>query len=340
MDVGFDYKKTALEEVVCNLCGSDDFFVLARKAASGLPVRTCLCRQCGLIYINPRMTKAGYDDYYKYFYRADRSSVKSEKRPADELEINFAASRKFGLALARKFKDCINKEGLTLDVGSSTGGVLSALKEVFPDIELLGVEPSVLESEFANRQGVKTEAGLFEDLAGRKILPEQGYANILCLRTLNHLLDPKGFFRRAFERLNPGGYLILEVKNFRHQARRAGSVVAGVQIDHPYMFTPETLKLFVEAVGFRIAFFESDEYESKAAAVRQREEGLSVHHLRLSAEKPSRATRCFYEAKLNPEIPRILKSQLSPLALKAYYLIYYHRRLGAARRLLGLTARN
>lgn len=340
MEKEFDYSQAILEEVKCNLCGEDDFFVLAKRSADGLAVRTCLCKRCGLIYLNPRMTKSGYDVYYKYFYRVHRSAVKKEERPSDELAVNFASGRRFGSALALKLKHHINQSGLTIDVGSSTGGVLSGLKEIFPAIEPLGVEPSLSESDFAERRGIRTVRALFEDFANHGHHFGGPPANIFCVRSLNHLLDPKKFFIWAHEQFRPGGRLILEVKNFRHQARRAGSVASGVQIDHPYMFTPETLKSFVESAGFRVAFIESDEYKSRTQALADRYSGLSIHHLRLSAEKPAGSEHYSYRASINPAFPKLLKSQLSPLALKAYYLIHYHRGFGALRKLPGFRVRN
>ena len=51
------------------------------------------------------------------------------------------------------------------------------------------------------------------------------------------------------------------------------------------MFTPETLVDLVAANGFRVLYLDNDEFKTHAALIRQREEGLSLHHIRLIAEK-------------------------------------------------------
>lgn len=44
--------------------------------------------------------------------------------------------------------------------------------------------------------------------------------------------------------------LVLVVLNFRHAAKKRGSIKNAVQIDHPYMFLPETLSEFLRLAGF------------------------------------------------------------------------------------------
>ena len=239
-----------------------------------------MCRRCGLIFISPRMTREGYDEYYKFHYRLDRNTVKGSSNETD-LAANFAVARKFGQALARRFRKYWG-EGLTVDVGSSTGGILAGLKAEVLALKIFGIEPSVTESNYANAHDVPTKTALFEDFKGGLLEPA---ANILCVQSLNHLLDPKRFLRWSFENLRDGGHIFLAVKNFRHQVRRAGAIEAGVQIDHVYMFTPETLKAMVESVGFKIVAFEVDEGEPQSVLRAQRAEGIPRHHIRLVARK-------------------------------------------------------
>jgi SAM-dependent methyltransferase len=277
------------------------------------------------------MAKEGYNEYYKYFYRHDREQAKGKEQNKD-VETNFEAARRFGFALANRLKRFI-RPGLTIDIGSSTGGVLYGLKEVVPELSLIGVDPSIEESQFANQKGVKTYNCLFEDLPEKEI----GLAeNILCAQSLNHLLDPRSFFRRCFDHLQNGGHLILSVKNFRHQARRAGSIEAGIQIDHPFMFTPETLQLFIESVGFKVVYLDADEEKSAVELQMQRKEGLSRHHIRLVAEKPVASLSKAVVEISRKDVYRKLRIQFWKPYIKAYYWIFYSHRLGFLRRLLGV----
>lgn len=311
------YKQEQFEKIFCNLCGRDDFFVLARETKNKMPARTCLCRNCGLVYINPRMTKEAYDEYYKFFYREDRSAIKGKKEA--HLADSFTGMRTFGQALARRFRNYI-QPGLTMDVGSSTGGVLAGMKDIVPDIKMFGIEPSIDESKYARTHGIETHTGLFENFSDTDAEPVM---QIICVQSLNHLLDPRRFFEWSFQKLTDGGHLILSVKDFRFQCRRSGRVEAGIQIDHVFMFVPETLKRFVESVGFRVIHCEADEERSLEERMRQRREGLSHHHIRLVCVKESGARSAPAIHIKNRSAYHLLRIQLWGPYLYMYYLLHY-----------------
>lgn len=320
----FNYVFEPKESVACALCGANVFFVLAKRSVNGLVARTCLCQRCGLIYLNPRMTKAGYDRYYQFFYREDRAEIK--KHSGYTLAENFEKSLNFGRAFARQVRDFI-RPGLVIDVGSSTGGVLAGFSEEISGVTVFGIEPSVAESEFANRKGIPTTQIMFENYNNETLRASA----IICVQSLNHLLSPQLFFSWAFATLEEGGALILSVKNFRHQCRRAGSIEAGVQIDHPYMFVPETLRALVESAGFIIALFEVDENASAEELYRRYRAGFTRHHIRLVAIK-----------RMGVEKPRPESSfragrirwQLFRPYLYAFYLVQYSSGLGAVRKVI------
>lgn len=326
----FDYEKAEFETVPCNLCGKADFFVLSKRAANGRKTRTCLCKNCGLIFINPRMTKAWYDIYYKNFYREDRKLSRGHSDKAEDLDLNFKISGRFGDALGARLKNFL-LNGLTLDIGSSTGGTLFGLKESVSAIEIYGIEPSLKESEYARRKGVETYQGLFENFTAKNQILSA--ANILCVRSLNHLLNPRRFFEWSWGSLKEGGNLILYVKNFRYQARRAGSVEAGVQIDHPYMFTPEALKYFVESIGFNVVHLEDDEKKTWTEIFQQKKEGLSAHHILIVAKKNNNAKKTFRAADGRKNYLKT-RLQLTNPYLKLYYLAAHSGKTKFLRKLL------
>ncbi len=282
----FNYPNAVKETVICDLCGLDVPKTLSHRSKDGFNVFTSICRNCALVYINPRMTKEEYNRYYQSFYRLDRAAKKGQNDHS--LEKNFQEARVFGAAFARRFKNYV-QPGLVLDVGSSTGGVLQGIRDEVSGVTLLGVEPSVAESEYAREKGIETENCLFEDFLAK----EKGVhpKNIFCIQSLNHLLSPRKFIEWSHKTLDNGGFLFLAVKNFRQQVRRAGSFSSDIQIDHPYMFTPETLRVLVESVGFEIVQFETDEHKTKKERAAQRATGLSTQHIRLVGRKisPNRA---------------------------------------------------
>jgi len=323
----FDYNSIEKESLSCNLCGQDDFSVIAVRSKNDLPVRTVMCKNCSLIYINPRMTSEDYDKYYKYHYRQDRNSIKSSTYDTD-LERNFSFALKFGHAMAETMGQFFTK-GLTIDIGSSTGGVLHGLKEKLPDLDVLGVEPSIDESNFAQSKGVKTNNAIFEEWKNSEDIKEA--SNIICVQSLNHLLDPKGFIDWSYDNLKNEGHLFLAVKNFRHQVRRAGKISSGVQIDHPYMFTPESLRCMVESCGFEVRYIDVDEGKSLIELSKIKKRGFSVHHIRLVAVKKRREGESGLKCS---GLYRKERSNFYPITVKLYYLLKYSKKLEILRKIL------
>ncbi len=291
----FDYTAAQYEEVVCNYCGFSGHCVISRKDRYGLNTRTVVCRRCGLIFINPRMTKEWYGRFYAGAYREQTMIYKDRKKKPDP-EKGFWHAKKLGISLASQIKSHL-KDGLLVEVGSSRGGVLAGFKEVMPSLEILGIEPSPDESDFARRKGIRTHQALFEDLS----FEVSGADNIMIVRSLNHLLDPKRFFDWAWRELKEDGRLVIMVVNFTRACQNRGRLAT--QIDHPFMFSRRTLENFVKSAGFRILF----------ADLRTRPD-----YIQMVAVKSERGEAA--QSKTDPVIYYQTLISLHPFVLKLRYL--------------------
>ena len=306
----FPYDKAAYEEIPCDLCRGTRLAVLNKKDRNGLRVTTCICRNCGLIFITPRMTKEWYARYYLKEYREQMARFRGEPVAPLDYGYMFSSAEKHGAALASLVGPYISR-GLTIEAGSSAGGVLSGFRHQL-GVEVLGIEPSKDEADYAVSRGIPTHACLVEDF--RDELPKA--ANVICSQSLNHLLSPRHFLSWAHSALDTGGRLVLEVQNFRHVFRRFHYLSRAIQIDHTFMFVPEVLENFVGAAGFDILFLDSDEGKTKEELRRQKKSGLPDHHVRLVAEKsrrepfPEGACAPLYE-KVCSSLSRIRNTYLS-----------------------------
>jgi len=77
------------EREACCICGTTDADTLATKDRYGLYMPVVLCRECGLIYTNPRMDQQAYacfyNDEYRKLYGGTRVPTESFfKEPAAE----------------------------------------------------------------------------------------------------------------------------------------------------------------------------------------------------------------------------------------------------------------
>lgn len=278
----FSYTDTLKENIFCNLCGKNNTRILSKMGSEGLKITSVTCNYCGLVYINPRMPKEWYEKYYQEEYRNKTIQLGDANQDIKSENI-FHKARKHGNALAEIVLNLNeNFNGRWIEVGSSVGGVLYGFREKL-DVEVMGVEPSLIESNYAISKGVPTITSLIENLETKN--QKLGlFDGVLCTQSLNHFLNPKFFFEWSYKILKPQGLLMLEVMNFRHQLERAGMYKNAVQIDHVYMFTPDVVKKFVIAAGFDILFFEVDAKNKKNNKLSP----LPRVHIRLIAKKTNR----------------------------------------------------
>lgn len=241
-------KKSYLESLPCNLCGQENFKTISKKDRYGLEVKTVVCDNCGLIFINPRMNKEGYDDFYENHYR---DLIYKLKKKDVSHESIYNAGKKLGIKINDFLGDYI-KPGLVIEVGSSCGGILAKLKELNSSLNFLGIEISAAEASYANDMGIKTIISSIEDL--KEEVPKA--ENILIARSLNHLLDPSLFFRWTYDNLKEGGRLLVVVLNFPAFCAKRGKLIT--QVDHPFMFTSDTLLSFLKKSGFEKEFLKEE----------------------------------------------------------------------------------
>jgi hypothetical protein len=67
----FPYYKANYEEVPCNLCKGRNVVRLGNRDRNSLRVRMVICKNCGLIFISPRMTPEWYARHYNGENRHD-----------------------------------------------------------------------------------------------------------------------------------------------------------------------------------------------------------------------------------------------------------------------------
>lgn len=279
----FPYSAADLEEIDCNLCAGREGKVVGTRDRNGLAVRTVLCARCGLIYLSPRMTPAWYAKYYAIEYRRQMAAFLGRETHGT-LDAQHAQQRRHAGFLI----DYLRRAGVTsrrriLEIGSSTGGVLGALGDSLA-ADVVGVEPSSLEAEFAAGRGVATKVGLFEQVS---FGPADRFDLIVCTQSFNHLLDPRGTTTKIAELLDEDGLFLIECMDFLQLCRFWGERARAIQIDHTYMFVEETLKAMLSACGLEALpeSVQSDDRLSARELRRKRRAHAPSLHVRMLARR-------------------------------------------------------
>lgn len=186
----------------CNLCGARDADDLAQKDRRGAPLRTVICRRCGLVWSDPRPSGDQIARYYAGQYRQEY------KGSATPRATQVLRSARVAVARARDLFRLLAPGGRVLDIGAGSGELVYVLRRL--GCRAQGIEPDAQYAAFAReRLGVPVDNRLIQQAA----FAAGEFDAITLYHTLEHVEDPSGALSRAAAWLEPDGRLLVEVPN-------------------------------------------------------------------------------------------------------------------------------
>lgn len=243
-----------MQHVRCNLCGADDTvvrFPCTVERSIGVESWTAFacthdgygrhhtivqCRQCGLVYANPRLDRHDILDTYE----AVEDPLYVEEREGRVLTFEHhlqPLERLTGSPAGRPL----------LDVGCYTG--------VFVEIaarhgwDAWGVEPSLWAVERARARGLRVLPGTLEAAD----LPEAMFDVVTMWDVIEHLPDPRRTLQRVHRLLRPGGLVAVHTIDIESLfARLMGAHWPWLMEMHVYYFSRRTLCDMLGKCGFEV----------------------------------------------------------------------------------------
>jgi 2-polyprenyl-3-methyl-5-hydroxy-6-metoxy-1,4-benzoquinol methylase len=241
------------EDIACNLCGARNSQLLypsslttdtpdpsefrCTSAAYGVHPPIVRCRECGLVYANPRWDSSVVRDSY---------TVVEDPTYVEEREgrvLTFSRN-------LRPFQELVAASSQTrrlLDVGCHIGVMVELAQQ--RGWEAWGVEPSTWAAEQARARGLHVvtatlaEAGL-----------EDGYFDVVTMwDVIEHLTDPMAELRQVRRVLKPGGIFAVHTIDIESSfARIMGKRWPWLMEMHLYYFSPRTLGKMLKKEGFAV----------------------------------------------------------------------------------------
>ena len=189
-------------------CGAteEEFEVLLEEDRYGLPVHTVICKKCGLVMTNPRMTQKWYDYFYKnIFGRLYRGAENDE-----DIEQYFEQQKKRGEFIYHSVQKMWDSQFQTvLEIGCSSGGILAVFAE--HGYQVMGIDLDDKFLDFGRKKGVNLLQGHSSELVSRK----QKYDLIILSHVLEHFLDMESELSVISALLNENGKLYIQVPGIK-----------------------------------------------------------------------------------------------------------------------------
>lgn len=150
--------------------------------------------------------------------------------------------------LYRYFQEFVPRGGKVFEMGAAWGKLLVPWRARH-GCQVSGVEPRAKSVQLAKeRLGID----LFQGFPATVSIPEQTYDAVFNVRTINHMLDPLDDLRHAWRWLKPGGIIGIDISDAVREAHYESFDNRVVEIDHPYMFTVNSLAAMLQKAGFDI----------------------------------------------------------------------------------------
>jgi SAM-dependent methyltransferase len=214
------------------LCGADDPEPWHEKDG----MRIVRCRQCGLIYVNPRMNDPNPEniynaEYFEYYLLTEWSNRKTFDRRL------------------RKLDRLRPQKGLLLDVGCSIGDFIEVAQEHGWEAHGLDITAD-FKDQIRERTGVEIMVGDFLQVP----IEPNTYDLVNMGDSIEHMLDPQGAVHKVRDILKPGGIGYIRAPDCRHIAPRLfkGGWIQIKPKEHLYYFHRGTMRRMIEQAGLEV----------------------------------------------------------------------------------------
>lgn len=233
----------AFEAVTCAICQGADFEPLAEQDRYGLHFPVVICRGCGLVQTNPRMTQASYDAFYNSEYR--RLYEGTAKPAPHSFALQYERGKQIFHSVARYFTRPL-ADYFVLEVGCGSGGVVKYFQEQGCRVKGIDLGEEYLRHG-RESYGLDLTPGTLADLT-----PEQPPDLIIYSHVMEHILDPGAELVQVRRHLASDGLLCIEVPGIRFvQHAYDGDFLRMLQNAHTYHFTLHSLTELLRVNGFQ-----------------------------------------------------------------------------------------
>lgn len=238
-----------VEFIKCSLCGQDDTKTLFKAPVQDFQKglfsydewNIVKCKNCGLVYVNPRISQDVVNRYYKFEIEGDHFFL-------DNHFIEMAQSQiphwKRIIRLINQFK----YNGNLLDLGCGNGTFLYQAKLAGYNVEGQDISPY-----FINYCKTQYDFNIYEGELNYLNLPSEHYDVITMFDVIEHHLHPLELLQEIKRILKPDGILVISTHDIGNPfAKLYGKKWRMIYpIGHLTYYSKQTLMMTLQTAGFK-----------------------------------------------------------------------------------------
>ena len=212
--------------------------VIAEVDRYGIPIRTVMGNQCGMLRTDPIFRDSDYSDFYKYHYRELYSGLVEASNDFFEEQI------KRGKQLRKLISNHTNLSGKTIiEVGTGAGGVLQGV--VGDDADGIGCDFGFSYLKFAQSKSMRVFQGSINSLSNNSV------DVLIYSHVLEHIANPKIEISEMSRVLKDNGLVVIVVPGIYSIHRHyGGRLLQYLQSAHLHHYTRQHLRKLMEDGGF------------------------------------------------------------------------------------------
>lgn len=220
----------------CDLCDGQEFEPVAHRDRLGAPLRTVVCRNCGLV----RHWRVPTEDELSQFYATQyRCTYHGEYQPSDRRIMR--AWRK-AERVHEGLKPHLNAVRRVFEVGAGTGCTVKYFER--QGYEASGIEPNEGFQQFAvNALRANIQQGTVQQA------PPASNDLVLLIHVIEHLRSPRDVLGKIRQMLSEDGLLYVECPDLGANFTRRSRMF---HFAHIHNFNGHTLSQLLESCGFEI----------------------------------------------------------------------------------------
>lgn len=237
-------KEYQFESISCTICKSEDFDILSEKDKFGLLHSVKICKECGLVQTNPRLTQDSYAKFYDIEYRASGMGKSLSK------EKFFLRQKKRGWRIHSYLEKILGhsiENKFIVEIGTGAGGILQFFKE--KNNRVLGIDLGSEYIKYGKSMGLDLKTGTIDLLENEKQKPDI----VIYSHVLEHTTNPVEDLKKLKRHLTSNSIVYIEVPGIKFlDFSYKQDFLEYLNFAHTYHFTLETLNNCLKKAGFNM----------------------------------------------------------------------------------------